>query len=548
MKQSSFSDLEHLELLARRIAESGIDITSTYEDWITITFACASLGEPARESYQLICSRYPGYQREECDQKFDNCLRTGRGDIRLGTLIQLAKDHGIDTSLPRGPRPKTEAQRKEERENRFQLMQQLIGEWMDVRFNLWRNRVECRQKGSEEWIPLSDRDLSTFYTRLQSCGVSVKAVDVKALLESRDYCHDYDAVREWLDQLPAYDPERDPDYIRDFFIGHLHFADPENAEFYQQMLQKWFVGMVALWTGSVNENPLMPVFCGQQHIGKTYYIRHLLPPELRQYYKEPSPRDPVDKDFIISLSEVVMIFLDEFSISSNARSDTYKAIITSSQSNLRDAYAHFREVRDRKASLIGATNNKRFIRDAEGNRRYIGIDLVGTENLHERPLNYEGAYAQAIYLLANGYKPKPTHGESTAITQHNVDFLELNDCEEALGTFVRHPRPADELASALLSGEKVQAYSAGELMQELNMRGFHGKDYNANNVGKAMRHLGFTPRKLKGYNKYLVVIADINSNQTERDMDAAEGIRFEADGRNEGNTTLGEATSDEDII
>ena len=151
-------------------------------------------------------------------------------------------------------------------------------------------------------------------------------------------------------------------------------------------------------------------------------------------------------------------------------------------------------------------------------------------------------------MLVNGFNPKPTHDESAAITQHNIDFLELSDCEEALSTFVRHPHPAEELESALLSGEKVQAYSAGELMQELSIRGFHGKDYNANNVGKAMRHLGFTPRKLKGNNKYLIVIADSNRIQAERNTDAAEGLRFEADAQNEGNTTLGEAISDEDFI
>ena len=95
----SYSELEHLELVARRIAESGIDITCEYKDWITVTLACASVGEAAREAYHTICSQYAGYKREECDEKFDNCLSTGRGDVRLASLIQLAKDAGIDVTL-----------------------------------------------------------------------------------------------------------------------------------------------------------------------------------------------------------------------------------------------------------------------------------------------------------------------------------------------------------------------------------------------------------------------------------------------------------------
>ena len=111
MKKNSISDLERLELVARRIAEGGVDITREYEDWINVTFACASQGEAARECYHTICAQYPGYKRQECDAKFDNCLKTGRGDVTIATVMQMAKDAGIDVSLPQGRRPKSEAQK-----------------------------------------------------------------------------------------------------------------------------------------------------------------------------------------------------------------------------------------------------------------------------------------------------------------------------------------------------------------------------------------------------------------------------------------------------
>ena len=57
---NSYSELEHLELVARRIAERGIDVTREYTDWITVTLACASVGEAAREAYHTICSQYSG--------------------------------------------------------------------------------------------------------------------------------------------------------------------------------------------------------------------------------------------------------------------------------------------------------------------------------------------------------------------------------------------------------------------------------------------------------------------------------------------------------
>lgn len=526
-----WSDQDRLELVARRIAEGSVDITSQYKDWIAITFACASLGEAAREAYHTICAQYNGYSREECDQCFDNCLRTGRGDITLGTLMKLAQDHGVDTAMPRGPRPRTRMEEKEERANQFEEMCRFVSSRYAIRFNTWKKRVELRELTTDEWRPMNERDLNTIYTRLRQNGISVKQNDVKAFLESKDFAENYDAVKEWLDSLPPYDPATQTDYIYDFFAAHLIFANEKEAPFCLQMLKKWFVGMVALWRGDIRENPLMPVLCGPQHIGKTYFIRHILPPQLREYYKEPSPRDPVDKDFIISLSEVVMIFMDEFSISSDSRSNAYKSIITSSQSNLRDAFGHYREVRERKASLIGATNYKHFIRESEGNRRYLGVELAGTVNLNDSPLPYEDAFAQALWMLDNGYDPKPTQEESALISHHNANYMEANDCEEALGIFVRKPS----------EGERGEAYSSGELLQELNNRGFHGQAFNVVAIGRTMRRLGILPRKVNGYSKYLVVLLDYNQQKCRRIDDTAEILQAESNAE-------GKAQAEDDVI
>ena len=528
-----YSDQDRLDIVSRRIAESGIDLTANQRDWTLAAYACASLGEGGREAFHRISSNYPGYSREECDRHFGYCLRTSRNAVTIGTLILWAKQHGIDTSLPRGPRPRTEAEQKKERANRFRQMQQLVDSWFEVRYNTWKSRVDIRERPAGEWRSITERDLSTIYSRLLQQGVGVKLTDVKSLLESRDFARDYDVVGTWLEGLRPYDPSADPDYLHDFFTGHLIYEDAANVGFYQRMLEKWFVGMVALWTGCADENPVMPVFCGKQHVGKTWFVRHLLPPELRDYLKEPTPSDPVDKDYIISLSEVAMIFMDEFSIGSDTKSNAFKAIITSAQSNLRDSFGHFRETRKRKASLIGATNHACFIRDSEGNRRYLPVKLAATVNLNDHPLPYEGAYAQALWMLRSGFCTKPTQAESTAISDHNRDFMEPNDCEEALKVFLRRPTPT----------EPGVPYSAGELLQELSARGFRGHAFNSNNIGKALRAMGFAPKKIKGFNKYLVVVLDHTKVEAERKAEAA-ALAAE---RAEGATESGKEVDAEDV-
>lgn len=511
---STISDLEHLELVARRIAESGTDLTSDYKHWIDVTFACASLGEGARESYHLICSQYSGYKREECDEKFDNCLDKGDGRISIGTLMKLAADAGIDIGKPRGRRSKSASQKQEEREDAITQAIGVLNSLARWWYNVWSGRVEI-QEPDQERRPVSDRDLSTYYIKLKKAGIRISAKDTEHLIKSRDFAPDDNPFQNFFDALPAWH-EGDPDYIREFLTDHMVFGDPENTAFYDTMLHKFFIGMVGLWLERLNENPIVPVLYGVQHIGKTHLVRHILPPELQSYLFPVNPSARVDKDFEIAMSETPIMFLDEFNVNNLSKSEAYKYAATSSKSYLRDSYGHFREMRNRRASLIGATNHEKFIREAEGNRRWLAINLKGTVNLNEHPLPYQGAYAQALYLLEHGFETKPTKEQSQLISQHNEPYLMTDDTTEALRTFVRKPTSTDN----------PEAYSAGDLLKELGVRGYHGHQYNTVNIGRAMMNMDFEPRKVRGTYKYDVVIADFERQKRERIEDAADTVEI----------------------
>lgn len=509
MLQNSFTDLEHLQLVAGRIAESGIDITSTYNDWLKVTFSCASLGEAARESYHIICSQYPNYRREECDMKFNNCLKTKSNTDSVALLIQMAKDQGIDVSLPRGRRPMSEEQRKAEHASVLNEVKDYLRKNRSWRHNTLTGKVEYQENGGG-WKEVDDRFIDTILTRLREQGLPVKDNVLRSLVNSEDFAPDFAPHLEWLKSLPAWNPESDPDYIHNFFFGHMEFGPMADLELYDLVFHRWLVAVVALWRGEIDANPIMPTLCGSQQIGKSFLASHILPPCLQSYQTAVSPNDPINKDTLLTLSEVLLVIFDEIAINSDSKSNTMKFLLTSGQINLRDAYGHYRKSRPRMASVIATTNYHQFIRETEGNRRYIGIDLVGTKNIYTHPLNYEGAYSQAVYLLEHGYEPKPTYEESQLISQYNRQFLSPNDCEEALLTFVRRPK----------EGERSEAYTAGDLLRELNYQGFQGRGFNSVNIGKAMKSLGFEPRRINGYNKYLVVLADPVRQQTERQNDA----------------------------
>lgn len=506
----SMTDQEYFVLLCQRLYDARINIADSYKEYVELGFLCVEFGNDGREWFHKLSSLDEKYSQAHCDKQFDNCLKTTEHKISIASLVHLCQLNGIDTSKPKGRPAKTDEQRQEEQQQNVAKLKHTLYALAHWRFNTWLNRPEIQEPGCD-WRPVNDRDLATYYFRVKEAGLKFSLKDLETIVFNRDFTSDFDPFRSFLDSLPKRQ-DGEPDYIRDFFVGHMQFGDPEYTEFYAQMFEKWFVAMVALWLGRIDENPLMPILKGAQGIGKTYIIRRILPPGLQSYINNISPAARTDKDFEISLSETPLMFLDEFSITTLQKSQAYKYVVTSSTTFLRDSYGHFRETRHRKASLIAATNDEKFIRDAEGDRRYLAVDLTGTVNIHDHPLPYEGAYAQALWLLEHGYFVKPTAEENRRISEHNVPFLMPNDAEEALRTFVRMPSEFDN----------SEAYSSGDLLRELNTRGFHGRGFSAVAIGKAMKAMGFEVRKIRGTYKYRVVLADYDRQRRERIEDAAD--------------------------
>ena len=517
MNNKSYTDKEKLELYARQIHDSGVDITAEQKEWTKVAYACVTQGEEGREPFHLISSNYPSYSREECDQHYSYCLRTSKNQLSIGTIVMLAKEHGIELKLPRGRRPQSEEEKEEVQKNRMTQMTAILKQQAGWRFNVWRQRPEVKEEG-QDWRLVQDRDLHTFYCRLQANGIKVTQQDVKSLIYSRDFSEDFDEINSWLDSLKPWDPDTDPDYLKDFYVGHLEFADSENENLYDTMFKKWHVGMVAMIRGISHENPIMPIFKGPEHIGKSYFARHILSKHLRQYLIDAGPATYVDKDFVISLSETPLVLIDEFSFGSDKKSDIFKYLVTSNRSNLRDSYAHFRESRERRASLIATTNLNNFVPNAEGARRYLVVDLKRTVDLDNFPLPYEGAYAQALYLLEHGFQHKPDQDESKMITEHNLPYFEVDDYAEVLNLYFRKPE----------AGEQGLAMTSSNILQELCEMGYHGATLKPSETGKALKRMGFESKLIHGVNKYLVVKKDQTEYEKEQKEDAKEFIHIES--------------------
>lgn len=94
----SFSNSETEEKVARlcrEIAQSHIDLTANYDDWMRIGAALSSLGESGRKWFHLCSSQNNGNNPVECDRKFNNLLRS-TNRIGIGTFFYACHQAGLN--------------------------------------------------------------------------------------------------------------------------------------------------------------------------------------------------------------------------------------------------------------------------------------------------------------------------------------------------------------------------------------------------------------------------------------------------------------------
>ncbi len=506
---NSVNEKEHVEAVVKRIEEANTDVTADYQDWMITAFSLASMGEAGRELFHRVSCLSSKYDYKDCDNKFSNCLLARNGSVGLGSFFELARRNGIDISVPERLKPQRGRPRKGEEKDSVPLATRVIeklNESYEFRFNEITDLIDYRIKSfdgtaSQNWTRLTDRVFRTIVTRIRQSGINVTDNVLTSIIGSQDVTPTYNPIVDYCKSLEEWD--RSIDYVEQFF-DFIIFESEEERHYCMPLLKKWFINMVALMIGKVDDNQLMPTLIGAQHIGKTYFCEHILPPQLRQYRNTIMPDEKLsNKDTMLGLSETVLWIFDEFCVGKKSNNQI-KAIITSTETYLRDAYGHFRQKRKRRASFIGTSNDITYLQQKEGSRRWLTVKITGTKDLNENQLPYEGAYAQAYHIVMN-QTPRHyaiTKAESAMISEKNAEHVVPDFCEVVIPLFYRTPN----------FNEEGKMFTFGDIMRTLSF--LKSPEINTNNVGKALHNLGITPKRRSDGNRYYL----IEIQPTEREM------------------------------
>lgn len=88
--------------VVNRIIASGVSIAEDYNDYLKVNLAFAdAFGEAGRTLAREVCAMSAKFDPSDFDKKYDNCLRSSRGQVGIATFFGMAKDAGIDIRTAR---------------------------------------------------------------------------------------------------------------------------------------------------------------------------------------------------------------------------------------------------------------------------------------------------------------------------------------------------------------------------------------------------------------------------------------------------------------
>ena len=304
-----------------------------------------------------------------------------------------------------------------------------MDEHYETRRNVVKEQIEFRKimpALPETELPpfnaVRTKDINTFYINAHINKICCTQADLKAVVDS-DYAKPFNPFVHYFTSRKAWNGKTD-------FIGQMtKTVQAADQAFFEDSFRRWLVGMVACAIDDNVQNHQLMLLHGAQGKGKSTFIRHLLPPELKDYYRN-GMIIPENNNHLLQLSSCLLINLDEFDTLSPERMQNLKSLITQDVVNERKVYDIQNYTYIRRASFIASTNNPHCMPDVKENRRILFSTLLNID--YHTPVNHEGIYAQAYALYRQGFQYWYENEEITFLNNRNEAFRQKDPIEENL--------------------------------------------------------------------------------------------------------------------
>ena len=236
-----------------------------------------------------------------------------------------------------------------------------------LRLNVMTGTPEYRMNAvGYGFLPLDQAARNTMAIKALKAGVESWDKDLNRYIDS-NLIPKYYPMEDYLRHLPKWNGKHD-------YVGELARRVKTDNEYWENDFHTWMLSMVAQWMGKDRQhgNAIVPLLIGPQGSGKTTFCRRLLPEYLQVYFNDRLSMKN-DNDIFLAMSGYALINIDEFDAMSKNQQPILKYLISKHDIKFRPPYGKVMEERQRFASFIATTNNRRPLVDPTGSRRFICV-------------------------------------------------------------------------------------------------------------------------------------------------------------------------------
>ncbi len=372
-----------------------------------------------------------------------------------------------------------------------------LAERVALRRNVVTGFVEVKGEG---WRQFTDDDRNSLWRALsKELGVRVVRQDISAVVKS-DFSPRYHPFEDYINRLQPWDGVTD-------HIARLasSVTVKGDQEYFARCFKKWLVAFIAAIFDAEEVNHEILVFIGRQGSYKSTWFHYLLPPELRQYFlPKLMSNTGITKDDLFKIAQSGLVCLEEIDNMKQRDLNQLKALTTMRTINERRAYGEFNEFHRHIASFCATGNNRFFLTDPTGNRRFLTFEVESIVPPQTYDYGYEGVYAQAYALWRQGFRYWFNDEENAEINRRNTEFETPNKEWELINKYYRRP----------LAGEECKFLTATDILERINAS--VKERLSIVKIGNALHDLGYERKRLgnaRGYRLVEIPFADMERKQ-----------------------------------
>jgi putative DNA primase/helicase len=196
------------------------------------------------------------------------------------------------------------------------------------------------------------------------------------------------------------------------------------------LIRRWLIsGVAAVFHKGFYCKGIL-IFQGNQSVGKTAWLKKLVPAPVSQYFGEGCILDPANKDSVKTVISNWVVELGELDATLKRDVARFKAFITNQYDVFRKVYAHEDSKFPRRTVFCGSVNDKEFLVDHTGNVRFWTIPVISMDYNHD--IDMQQLWAEVAVLYKNGEKWWLNQREEKELEELNKNHLKTSVLEEML--------------------------------------------------------------------------------------------------------------------